>query len=342
MRLPYLLSALLAGLLLAGCGGGGSAALDSADVGSTHITKVMFNQVMNEQLKTLQAEHESVPKPGSSAYATLRSQVMTALVQDAEFEQEASKLGINVTASAVNTQLTQMKKQDFGGSEAEYQKQLKAQGFTDASVRQQIRENLIQQQLYDKVTANATASSSQIAAYYKSHKSQYKTKASRAVRYILVGKNKQSLAQSLESQLKSGSASAWCTLAKKYSQDPSTKNTCGKTSFQQGQTVPAFNSALFSLATNAVTSVNTPQYGWFVLEPIAKATPAGTETEAQASAAIKSQLEEQDQNQQMTNWVTGITKNYCSGSKIKYQAGYAPSPDPCASLATATDTTTTG
>jgi hypothetical protein len=43
----------------------------------------------------------------------------------------------------------------------------------------------------------------------------------------------------------------------------------------------------------------------------------------------------------MTDWVSKVTKNYCKGGKIKYQAGYQPSPDPCASLATATSTTDT-
>ena len=40
--------------------------------------------------------------------------------------------------------------------------------------------------------------------------------------------------------------------------------------------------------------------------------------------------------------MTKTTKSYCKGGKIKYQAGYQPTPDPCASLATATNTTTTG
>ena len=32
----------------------------------------------------------------------------------------------------------------------------------------------------------------------------------------------------------------------------------------------------------------------------------------------------------MNDWVAELTKSFCSGSKIKYQAGYAPVPDPCA------------
>lgn len=344
MKPRYFFSVCVLVLLLAGCGGGGAGTLDSTDIAvvdGQHITKAAFNEVMNEQTLSMKAQHEAVPKPGSSGYATLKTQVIGVLVQDAEFNVEAAKLGIKVSDSAVQSQLNEIKKQDFGGSETKYEAQLKAQGYTDASVRSQIREQLITQQLFDKITANVTASPKQIAAYYAAHKSQYVTKETRAVRYILVGKNKQALAQSLEQQLKGAPKQTWCTLAKKYSQDASTKSLCGVASFTKGQTVPKFDKLLFSLPTNSVASVNSPQYGWFVLEPTAKATPAGTETEAQAAATIESQLEQQDRNQQMTDWVTGVTKSFCSG-KIKYQAGYDPSPDPCSTLATATDTTTTG
>ena len=161
------------------------------------------------------------------------------------------------------------------------------------------------------------------------------------MRYILVGKNKQSLAQSLEHQLKSASDKTWCTLAKRYSQDPSSKNSCGKATFQKGQTVPEFDKLLFSLATKATASVNSAQYGWFVLQPTGAAKPAGTSTEKSVADTIRSQLDQQDRNQHMTDWVAKITKSFCNGGKIKYQVGYQPNPDPCTSLATATNTTTT-
>ena len=345
MRFHYLLIASVLALLLAGCGGGGSASLSSGDiavVGNQHITKAAFQQAMTEQTLSLKAQGESVPKAGTTGYATLKSQVIMVLVQDAEFQEEAAKLGVSVSDKDVATQLTQLKKQDFGGNEKLYQAQLKKQGYTDASVRQQIRDQLLSQQLYDKVTANVTASGKAVAAYYAAHKSQYVTKASRAVRYILVGKNKQSLAESLKTQLTGAPDATWCSLAKKYSQDSSTKSSCGKASFQKGQTVAEFDKALFSLPTKTVTAVNSSAYGWFVLQPTAAVTPAATETESQAASAIESQLETQDRNQQMTDWVTRITKSFCSGNDIKYQPGYEPSPDPCTSLATATNTTTTG
>ena len=40
----------------------------------------------------------------------------------------------------------------------------------------------------------------------------------------------------------------------------------------------------------------------------------------------------------MTDWVASLTKSFCSGSKIKYQVGFVPSPDPCTSTTNATTT----
>ena len=63
--------------------------------------------------------------------------------------------------------------------------------------------------------------------------------------------------------------------------------------------------------------------------------------ESQVATTIRAQLEQQDRNQQMSDWVSKITKDFCNSGGIKYQAGYEPSPDPCAALAAATNTTTT-
>jgi len=41
----------------------------------------------------------------------------------------------------------------------------------------------------------------------------------------------------------------------------------------------------------------------------------------------------------MTDWVNSVTKDYCGGTKLRYQVGYQPSPDPCAAVTTSTATT---
>jgi foldase protein PrsA len=344
MKLRYLLLALPLVLILAACGGGGSVALKSGDVaaiGNQHVTKLQFDQSMKQQRLNLKRQGQTFPAAGSTQFSALKNQVLSVLVQNAEFEDEAATLGVSVSAKDIQAQLDLIKKQYFGGSEKRYQTQLKQQGYDDAEVRDQIRGQILSQRLFQKITANVTASDKDVHAYYVAHKNQYVTKASRDVRYILVGKKKQSLAQSLESQLKGAPDSKWCVLAKLYSQDPSSKDSCGKATFQKGQTVPEFDKLLFSLPTKGTASVNSAQYGWFVLQPTATAKPAGASSETSVAVTIRAQLEQQDRNQQMSDWVAKITKQFCNGGKIKYQVGYQPNPDPCTSLATATNTTTT-
>jgi parvulin-like peptidyl-prolyl isomerase len=334
--LPVLLLVLLAA---AGCGGGGGGAAklqtgDVAVVGAQHVTKTQFDLLMSEAQVNLKSQGQTFPKAGSTAYANIRTQAVSLLVQEAEKEAEAAKMGIVITPKDIDTRLTQLKKQYFGGNETKYKAQLKKQGLTDAEVRQNIKSQLIAQKLFNAVTKGVTVSKTAIAAYYIQHLSQYQTPASRALQYILVGKNKSALATSLYTQLKNGGD--WCKLAKKYSKDPSSSGNCGKATFSKGQTVPEFDKLAFSLKTKTVGKVNTAQYGWFVLMPTAPVKAAHKSPVSVVGKEIQQTLLQTKKNSVMTNWVNNIQKTYCKG-KIKYQAGYQPSPDPCA----ATNTTST-
>jgi foldase protein PrsA len=338
MRFSYPPIVLALALFVAGCGGGAATlnASDVATVGNQHVTKAQFDLAMNQQKLSLKTQGQPFPKAGTTQFAALKSQVLSVLIQNAEFENEAGKLGVKVTDKDIQTQLDTIKKQYFGGSEKRYQQQLKTQGYTDAEVRAQIRMQLLSQDLFNKVTANVKASTKDIHAYYVAHKDQYPP--TRAVEEILVGKNKQALAQSIYNQVKGGGN--FGALAKKYSQDPGSKNSGGTFTAQKGKDVPEFDKAVFSSAkTGALLSpVDTAQYGWFVIKLLGDAKPT---PEVQVAATIGAQVEQQQRNQQMTDWVSKTTKNFCKAGKIKYQAGYQPNPDPCASLATATNTTTT-
>jgi len=61
--------------------------------------------------------------------------------------------------------------------------------------------------------------------------------------------------------------------------------------------------------------------------------------EKQAAAQIKQQLLSEKKNTAVNDWSRDLQKDFCNGSEIKYQTGFKPSPDPCASLNTTTSTT---
>ena len=330
---------LFAVALVAGCGGGSSSGLKSDDVavvGKTHVAKADYDLLIAQAKQSL---GKTFPKQGTTDYEALKTKAMTVLLQQAERAESASSDGIKITDKQVATRLTQIKKQYFNGSETKYQAQLKQQHLTDAQVKSDIHSQLIYEAIVARITKGTTVTDSEAHDYYVAHPQLYSKAQTRDIRHILV-KSKQQ-AQSIFAQLKAGNDKTWCTLAKKFSQDPSSKNNCGKLTVSKGQTVPQFDKVAFSEKTKTIHApIHDATYGWFVIEPLSIVHPRSTTPEKEVAATIKQQLLQQKKNQVITTWFNNLSKSFCKGGKIKYQVGYTPSPDPCAASTTSTNTST--
>jgi len=327
------LPTLLAAVLVAGCGGGGGSAVSAGDVavvGNTHITQAQYNALVAQQK---QSAGSSFPKQGTAQFEALKGRIVAALVQQAERTEKAKADGIVITDKQVDARLKSIRQQNNLANDKKYEAQLRQQHLTDKEVRDDVRTQLINEALVKEITKGVSAA--EVHDYYLKNSQLYAKPQSRDVRHILV--KSKPLAQSLYAQLKTGNDKLWCTLAKKYSQDPGSKNNCGKLTVSKGQTVPGFDAVAFTEKTKVVHApVHDSTYGWFVIEPLSIIHPRQTTPEKTVAPQIKSQLGQQA----ITTWVNNLTKTYCSGSKIKYQVGYKPSPDPCASSTTTSPTTT--
>jgi len=323
-------------LLAAGCGGTSSASLGSGDVavvGSKEVTKDKFQELMARAKKSYDNQKRAFPKPGSTEYEQLKGQAVTFLVQQAEVAEQADKMGVSVSDAKVDKEIARYKKQFYGGSEARYEKAVKQQGLTDEQAREAIKEQLVSQALFKKVTGSVKVGDADIKAYYSSHKSQYVQPESRDVRHILV--QKKALADSLYTQLKSGANFA--KLAKQYSKDPGSAANGGKLTVSKGQTVPEFDKTAFSLKKGQLAAPIKTQYGYHIIQALSDVKPSTSTPLSKVRASIKQQLEQQRKNDKITKWLEDTKKDYCGG-KIKYQVGYQPNPDPCATLTGATST----
>jgi parvulin-like peptidyl-prolyl isomerase len=322
-------------LVAAGCGGTGTASLGPDDVavaGSQEITKEQFQAIMGRAKKSYDAQKRPFPKPGTAEYEQLKGQAVTFLVQRAEFAQEAGDFGLEITDEKVDKRIEQLKKQFYGGSDERYRKTLQQQGLTEDQAKDEVRSQLISEELFKKVTEDVQVSQEEIRSYYNTHKTQYQQPESREVRHILV--QKKALADRLYSQLKSGGNFA--ALAKRYSKDPGSASNGGKLTVSKGQTVPEFDKKTFELKTNEISQPVKTQYGYHIIQALSAVKPASKTPLSKVDDSIKQQLEQQQKNETMTKWVEDTKKDYCK-SKIKYQVGYQPNPDPCV---TVTGTTT--
>lgn len=326
---PLLLAAVVA---LAACGGGSKSVPGDAVavVGSTPITKTQFNTLMQQAAGQAKAAGQPVPKLGTPQYTDLRDRVIGYLVQVSELQQQATKLGVTVTNGAVNAYIQNIQKLHYGNSQKKLEAALKKSGMTLDEARFQVMVNLLAQKLKTKVTSAAKVSTADEQKYYNQNKGGYHQNESRKVRHILV--STKSLAEKLETKLKNGANFA--SLAKKYSKDTGTAQLGGSYTAVQGQDVPAFDNAAFSLKTGAISQPVKSPYGWHIIEAVGPVQPAHTQTFKQVQATIQQSLLSQQQQTLWGNWLTNLEKQY--KGKVQYQTGYQP-----ATTATSTTPTTT-
>src|SRR6266496_3655579 len=303
----------------AACGGGDGApeSVPSdavAVVGGDTITKVSYNQTLDQAKRSYKAQNKPFPKPGTATYGAVRSQIILFLVERSEYMQKAKDLGITVSDKDVEARLNQIKQQYFGA------------GATPGSKPKT-------QAQIDKV------SDSDAKKYYVDHNSQYQQPAqpeSRDVRHILVKSN--AVALTVYSKLKAGGD--FSKLALKYSIDPS-KTTGGRLTVCKEKTVSCplktvapFEKTAFSLKTNEISKPVHTQFGWHVIQAVGPVNPPRKATTIpfdQVKAAIKQQQLQQKKQDAFTKWWNDTKKDFAK--KTKYQVGYEPP-------ASATQTTT--
>jgi foldase protein PrsA len=339
LLVPLLLAAVAA--LAAGCGGGSSSSANVpadavATVGSDNIAKSDFNLVLAAAKGTATAKGQSFPKPGTAQYNTLRDQIVAWLVQQEELTQGAKKIGVSVGPKDVQARLKQLKQSYFGGSEKKWNAALKASGETLPQVELQVRAQVLGEKIYNKVTAGVTVTDAQVKAYYEKNKATYTTKPSRHVRHILVATKAK--ADQIETQLKHGASFA--ALAKKYSTDTASAKKGGDLgSITQGQTVPAFDKAAFSLKTDQISQPVHSPYGWHIIEPLGPITPAKVTPFKKVQTQIRGTLLQNKKTALMNAWSKKLKKQFTG--KVHYQAGYKPAATTAAPPA-ATSSGTTG
>jgi foldase protein PrsA len=324
--LPLPLLLLVGALLFAGCGGGSNSSKSPksvpqdavAVVGDATITKTQFNDLIASAKSTYKARKTAFPKVGTTAYNSLRDQAVTYLVQESELEQKGKELNVSVTPKDITDRITQIKTQYFSGSDTKYRAQLKAQGLTEAQLKQDLYAQVLSEKLYAKVTADVKVTDAAVKAYYASHSSTYTTQASRTVRHILV--STKAKADDIEKQLKAGGDFA--ALAKKYSTDTSSAKNGGKLTISKGQTVPTFEKSAFSLKVNEISAPVHSQYGWHIIQALTPITPAKTTPFKSVKTQIQQTLLSTKKTNVMTKWVNQLKKSF--EPTIAYQAGYAP------------------
>lgn len=318
VQVIVLLVALLG--LAAACGSGDKDVPDGAVavVGGDEITKAEFDALMGRAEKAFEQQERDFPKAGTPEYKTLQNQAVQYLVQQAKYRQAADDLDIEISDKEVDERVEQVRKQYFGGSQAEYEKNLERQGLAEEQVRREIENQLISEKIYEKVTEDVKVTDADIAEYYNGHKKDYRVPETREVRHILVAKK--AAADRLRAQLADGANFA--ALAKKNSLDTGSKANGGKLTARRGETVPQFDKTAFALKKGEISQPVKTQFGYHIIEALSDVKPASTTPLKDVKEQIRQQLLQERRQKSIADWSQDLNKDF--EDDIAYQVGYAP------------------
>ena len=321
-NIALLLLALIAVLAVSACGGGSDAPEVPegavAVVGDKTVTKEEYDQLIEQQKASAEAQKQDFPEPGTAEYEALKATVVKGLVEQKEWELEGESMGIKVSDQEIETELDKLKQQYFQGDQQKYEAELAKQNLTDEDVRNELRTRILTNKIYEAVTKKVTVSDADIKAYYYKNPAQYQQPASREVRHILVKTEAQ--AQKLHDQIQSGADFA--ALAKKYTQDQASKADGGKFTAFKGRTVEPFDEFVFSAKTGELSDPIKTEFGWHIIEVLSAIKPATTTPLDQVKDSIKTTVLQTKQNAAMKAWIAALPAKYAD--EVAYAPGYAP------------------
>jgi parvulin-like peptidyl-prolyl isomerase len=306
--------------LAAGCGHDAPTVPKAAIavVGDRTIARSQFDALMAEAKQSYATRGRSFPAEGTTAYKALKRVAVRLLVEQAELEQEAPGLGVEVNEAQVAARLQQLKDDSFGGSEERYRARLRAAQMTDGQIRSALRAQILSAAVRQAVTADVTVGTQSVKQYYEAHLAGYSTPSTRVVRHILVRTSE--VAGEVSASLRSGAS--FVALARRFSHDSTTQGRGGRLMLVEGRTAPDLDRVAFSLATGTVSRPFKTRLGWEVVQAVSPVRPPQVKPLASVRDGIRRQLLVQRRARTFQRWLAKVQAELAS--RTVYAEGFAP------------------
>lgn len=245
-----------------------------AVVNGSVITQRDLDREMNGTKRRLAGMGKSIE---DDKLQILKIQVLENLINLELLYQESQKNGIAIEKAAINEQLKTIKTRFQ--NEDNFKKALHNMDLTEADLRLQIRRELAVRQLIDdKFVEKTIVSEKEAKAYYDSHPDDFKKPELVKANHILIKIDRHAddsqktealkKIRDIQNRLKKGEDFA--SLAKEFSQCPSSANGGDLGYFTRGQMVKPFAEAAFALAPGEVSNIVETEFGYHLIKSVDK------------------------------------------------------------------------
>jgi parvulin-like peptidyl-prolyl isomerase len=298
---------------------GDVALIESAPPGTGDVSEADFKHALEQA--AAQGGQKKVPKPGSKQYEELKETAVNNLLEPIWLEGFGEEEGITVSDKELIAEREKLKKENFK-TEAEFKEFLKQSRFTMADVNQRVKLQKISTELQEQLKEEVpTPSKGEVEDYYEAAKStQFTQKPSRDIR-VVVNKSRKKAEEAREALSKDNTSKSWTKVAKKYSEDPATKESGGlQKAVTEGSNEEPLDAAIFSAQEGQVEGPIKTKQGYTVFE-VEKSTPESVQELKAVEAQIQSTLAQQAEQEYFTAVVADFNEKWTA--RTFCAAGYA-------------------
>ncbi len=245
-----------------------------AVVNGVIITQKDFDMQM---LRVQEQLRRSGRFPNSSELAEIRKDVLESLIGRELIYQESQKRGFEADQEAVNQQFSALRGQF--PSEAEFTSALTRANTSEDAIKSQLARELTINQFIDReFIQKATVSDKEIREYYDNNQDSFKKPEQVQASHILIKVEPQAdesekagarkRLETIQEKLKKGED--FGTLAKEYSEGPSSTRGGDLGYFSRGQMVRPFEDAAFALKPGEVSDIVETRFGYHLIKVVDK------------------------------------------------------------------------
>jgi len=241
-----------------------------AEVNGISISNEAYERELSFFLEQAAREGRQVP---DTMLAKVKEDILDNLIDREVLYQKSQKEGIKIGAQAVTDQLATIKKRF--PSDAEFKKALDQMKLSESDIKSQIEKDMAIRELIDKqVAQKVVITDAQTKSYYDENPNMFEqpeqVKASHILIKVETDASETDKAKArieiVKIQKKLQNGEDFATLAKEFSQGPSSAKGGDLGFFRRGQMVKPFEDAAFALKPNEVSDVVETRFGYHLIK----------------------------------------------------------------------------
>jgi foldase protein PrsA len=272
------------------------------------VTQARFEHAL--ELAAKGSGEKKVPKPGDAKYEELKKTALNAIFEAIWLQGLAAEEGIEVSEEELAAERKKLLDENFK-NEKEKQEFLKESGFTSADIDERVKLQILSTKLGERLKERASQpTQTEIEDYYEAAKAtQFTQKPSRDVR-LVANKDHKKAEEAADALSKDDSAKNWGKVAKKYSEEPTTKASGGlQKGVQEGIFEEPLNATIFSTPEGQVEGPIKASRGYVVFE-VESSTPESVQELKTVESQIQSTLAQQAEQEYLTGFVSSYSTEW--------------------------------